>query len=37
VLLNKLADFYKIQWGDHDIEGGLEAIIFNPVASTIPK
>jgi hypothetical protein len=34
--LNQL-DLYDIQWGDHAIEGGLKAILSNPIASTIPK
>jgi hypothetical protein len=35
--LNQLVDFYEIQKEDHAIEGVIDAIIFNPVASTIPK
>jgi hypothetical protein len=34
---NQLVDFYEIQQGSHAVEGGVDAIIFNPVASTIPK
>jgi hypothetical protein len=30
-------DFYKIQQRGHAIEGDLNSIIFNPLASTIPK
>jgi hypothetical protein len=30
-------DFHEIQQGGHATEGDLDAIIFNPVASTIPK
>jgi hypothetical protein len=32
-----LVDVYEIQWGGHAIEGGLNAVLFNPVPSTIPK
>jgi hypothetical protein len=36
-LLNHLVEFYEIQLGGHDTEGDINAIIFNPVASTVPK
>jgi hypothetical protein len=29
--------FYEIQWGGHAMEGDLDAVLFNPVPSTIPK
>jgi hypothetical protein len=32
-----LVEFYEIQWVCYAIESDLDAIIFNPVASTIPK
>jgi hypothetical protein len=35
--LKQLVDFYEIQYGDHAIEANLEAVLFNPVPSTIPK
>jgi hypothetical protein len=35
--LNQFVDFYEIQWGGHAIEGDLDAVLFNPVLSTIPK
>jgi hypothetical protein len=35
--LNQLIDFYEIQYGGHAIEGDLDAVLFNPVPSTIPK
>jgi hypothetical protein len=34
---NHLVPFCEIHWGRHGIEGDLEAILVNPVASTIPK
>jgi hypothetical protein len=36
-LLNQLVDFYEIQWRGHIIQGDLNVIVCNPVASTIPK
>jgi hypothetical protein len=30
-------DFYEIQYGANAIEGDLDAIIFNPIASTVLK
>jgi hypothetical protein len=36
-LFNQLIDFYDIQWRSHAIEGDLDAVIFNPVASTFRK
>jgi hypothetical protein len=36
-LLKQLVDLYKIELGDHAIEGDLDAIISNVVAATIPK
>jgi hypothetical protein len=33
--LNQLVDFYENH--GHAIEGDLEAVLFNPVSSTIPK
>jgi hypothetical protein len=35
--LNKSVDCHEIQHRDHAIEGDLNAIFFNPVASTISK
>jgi hypothetical protein len=35
--LNQLVDFCEIQWGGHAIEGDLDAVLFDPVPSTIPK
>jgi hypothetical protein len=35
--VNQLVDFYEIQYGGHAIEGDLDAVLFNPVSSTIPK
>jgi hypothetical protein len=35
--LNQLVDFYDIQYGSHAIEGDLNAVLFNPIPSTIPK
>jgi hypothetical protein len=32
-----LVDLYKIELGDHAIEGDLDSIISNSVAATIPK
>jgi hypothetical protein len=32
-----MVDFYEIQQGGHAIEGDLDAIIINPVPSSIPK
>jgi hypothetical protein len=32
-----ISRFYEIQYGDNTIEGDLDAILSNPVASTIPK
>jgi hypothetical protein len=32
-----MVDFYEIQYRGHAIEGDLDAVLFNPVASTIPK
>jgi hypothetical protein len=32
-----MVDFYEIQYGGHVIEGDLDAVLFNPVTSTIPK
>jgi hypothetical protein len=36
-LLNQLVDFYEVQWWGHAIESDLDAVLFNPVPSTIPK
>jgi hypothetical protein len=36
-VLNQLVDLYEIEQGYHAIEGNLDAIIFNPVATTIQK
>jgi hypothetical protein len=35
--LNQLIDFYEIRYEGRAIEGGLDDIIFNPIASTIQK
>jgi hypothetical protein len=35
--LNQLVDFYKIHKEVHAIEGDLDAVLFNPVPSTIPN
>jgi hypothetical protein len=35
--LNQLVDFHETQQRGHAVEGDLDAIIFNPVASKIPK
>jgi hypothetical protein len=35
--LNQLIDFYEIQYGGHAIEGDLDAVLYNPLISTIPK
>jgi hypothetical protein len=35
-LLNQLADFYEIQYGDNSIEGDLDTLMFNGFA-TFPK
>jgi hypothetical protein len=35
--LNRLVDLGEIVCGDDDIEGNLDFILLNPVASTIPK
>jgi len=32
-----MVEFYETQQGDHVNEDDLDATIFNPVASTIPK
>jgi hypothetical protein len=32
--LNKVAHFYEIQYGNRNTEGDLDAIIFNPIASS---
>jgi hypothetical protein len=36
-LLNRLIDFYEIQYGGHAIEDNLDATLFSPVAATIPE
>jgi hypothetical protein len=36
-ILNQLLDFYEIQQEDVAFECGIEAIIFNSIAATIPK
>jgi hypothetical protein len=36
-LLNSLVDLDLILYGGDDIENGLNSILFNAVASTIPK
>jgi hypothetical protein len=36
-VLNQLVDLYEIEQGYHAIEGNLDAIIFNPLATTIQK
>jgi hypothetical protein len=36
-LLNQLVDLDEILYGCDDVEGDLDAILFNPLASTIPK
>jgi hypothetical protein len=33
----KLYVFYEIQYAGNAIEGDLDAIIFNPAASSVPK
>jgi hypothetical protein len=35
--LNQLVDLYEIQHGGHAIEGDLNAIIVNAVATTVSK
>jgi hypothetical protein len=35
--LNRLVDLDEILYGGDDIEGDLDFILFNSVASTIPK
>jgi hypothetical protein len=35
-LLNNVVDLDEIMYGGDDTEGGLDAIFFNPVASTVP-
>jgi hypothetical protein len=35
--LNQLVDFYEIQKDGHAIEDDLDAVLINPVPSTIPK
>jgi hypothetical protein len=35
--LNQLVDFYEIQQGGHAIEGDLDAVLFNPIPSSIQK
>jgi hypothetical protein len=35
--LNRLVDLDEILYGDDGIEGDLDYILLNPVASTIPK
>jgi hypothetical protein len=35
--LNQLVDLHAIQQECHAIEGDLDAIIFNPVALTVPN
>jgi hypothetical protein len=35
-LLNRLVDFDEILYGD-DIEGDIDSMLFNPVASTVLK
>jgi hypothetical protein len=35
--LNQLIDIYEIQQGGCAIESDLKVIIFNPIASAIPK
>jgi hypothetical protein len=35
--LNQFVDFYEIQKGALSVEGYLDSITFNPVASTISK
>jgi hypothetical protein len=37
LLLNQLVDLNEILFGDDDIEGDIDSILLNPVASTIPK
>jgi hypothetical protein len=37
VLLNRLVDLDKVLYGDGDVEGDLDSILLNPVASNIPK
>jgi hypothetical protein len=34
---DRLVDLDEILYGDDDIEGNLDSILLNPVASTIPK
>jgi hypothetical protein len=34
---NKRVDFYEIRWRGNVMEGDFDAIIFHPVASTIPQ
>jgi hypothetical protein len=35
--LNQLVDFCEIQYGDHAIEGDLDAVLINPVSLPISK
>jgi hypothetical protein len=35
ITFNQLVDFYEIRYGDHVIEGDLDAINFNPVPLSI--
>jgi hypothetical protein len=37
VTLNHLVDFHEIWYGDDVIQGDLDAVFFNPIASTILK
>jgi hypothetical protein len=37
ITLNQVVDLYEIQLGGHAIEGDLDAVLFNPVPSTITK
>jgi hypothetical protein len=35
--MDEPVDFHEIQYGGHAIDGDLDAMIFNPVASIILK
>jgi hypothetical protein len=36
-ILNQLVDFYEIRHGGHAVEGDIDAVLLNPVTSTIPE
>jgi hypothetical protein len=35
ITLNRLVEFHEIWYGGNDIQGDLNAIIFNPIASIV--